>query len=99
MPWYRIPGLPSAVHVKGTKLPAPCAARILIGGKDVPCMDISAFLCDGPSQAPRTDTCDMPLCRAHATQVGPDKHLCPRCRTEAIDAAGQRGLFTSLVQS
>lgn len=99
MPWYRAPGVSGLIHMKGTKLPTPCAAHILIDGKEVPCMIASAFLCDGPSQINRSDTCDMPLCEAHATQVGPNKHLCPRCRTEAIDAVGQRGLFTHLVQS
>jgi hypothetical protein len=24
-------------------------------------------------------TCDEPLCPEHATDAGPDRHLCPRC--------------------
>jgi hypothetical protein len=34
------------------------------------------LLCDGPYQG---GTCDEPLCAEHATEVGPDRHLCARC--------------------
>lgn len=97
MPLYRLKNFPSPIHMKGAKLPAPCAAHILVDRKDEPCMVWSEFLCDGPA-AGRRGTCDRPLCEAHATQVGPNSHLCPSCRTEAIDEIGQRNLFTHLVQ-
>lgn len=94
MPFYRTANL-GMVHMKGSKLPAPCGERLLVGGKTVVCMFASAFLCDGAADGRRT--CDRPLCGAHATQTGPNKHLCPTCRTAAIDAAGQRSLFTHLI--
>lgn len=94
MPLYRLPfGL---VWMRGKGLAKPCAGTILINGKEASCLVPSAFLCDGPVQGRRT--CDGPLCEAHATQTGPNKHLCPACRTAAFDASGQRSLFTHLVQ-
>lgn len=95
MPYYRAPGI-GVIHMKGSKLPAPCGEQLLLGGKAVVCLAASAFLCDGPAEGRRS--CDRPLCEAHATQTGPNKHLCPRCRTEAINEIGQRSLFTHLVQ-
>lgn len=83
------------VHMRGHKLPAPCCAPLQIDGKQVVCMTPSAFLCDGPGQGSKT--CDRALCEAHATQTGPDRHLCPACRTASLDAAGQRSLFTHLI--
>ncbi len=94
MPFYRTPNL-GMVHMKGSKLPAPCREQLLLDGNTVVCMFASTFLCDGPADGRRT--CDRPLCSAHATQTGPNKHLCPGCRTAAADAAGQRSLFTHLV--
>lgn len=94
MPFYRTATL-GLVHMKGNRLPAPCREQLLLDGKAVVCMFASAFLCDGPTEGHRT--CDRPLCSAHATQTGPNKHLCPTCRTTAIDAAGPRSLFTDLI--
>ena len=94
MPFYRTDDL-GVIHMKGSKLPAPCGERIFVKGKEVACLFASAYLCDGPVQGRRT--CDRPLCGAHATQTGPDKHLCPACRTAVSDASGQRSLFTHLV--
>lgn len=93
MPFYRTDM--GAVHIKGTKLPKPCAARALIDGKDQLCARYSLYLCDGPGQAGKT--CDAALCEAHARQTGPNRHLCPPCHLNHRDADPQRGLFTSLV--
>lgn len=95
MPFYRTPNL-GVIHIKGRKLPAPCGEQLMVEGKRVVCLVASEFLCDGPGSNRRT--CDRPLCEAHATQTGPNKHLCPACRTAAADASGQRSLFTHLVQ-
>lgn len=96
MPWYRNDKL-GYFHMRGTKLPAPCGEQLQLDGKLVVCAYPSEFLCDGPRRDAR-GTCDRPLCVRHATQVGPNSHLCPRCRTEAIDEIGQRSLFTHLVE-
>ena len=50
---------------------------------------ISAYLCDWGT-GERT-TCDAPLCTEHATQVGPDRHLCPA--HAARRGERQEGLF------
>ena len=39
------------------------------------CMASTDFLCDYPVGDGRT--CDLPLCRSHAYQVGDDVHYCP----------------------
>lgn len=96
MPFFRVPKL-GIVHLKGTCLGKPCAQRLLVEGKEVVCLGYGDFLCDGRNNLNRTGTCDAPLCAAHATQTGPNKHLCPTCRTSALDADGQRSLFTQLV--
>ena len=93
MPFYRLKT--GIVHMRGTKMPAPCAARIQLDGQEQPCLAPSGFLCDGPSE--QRKTCDRPLCDAHALQIAANKHLCPPCHLNHRDAAAQRGLFTSLV--
>lgn len=95
MPFYRLKT--GMVHIKGTRLPAPCGARVLIDGREQVCMAISAFLCDGPDPSSRSGTCDRALCEAHAREIGPNRHLCPDCHLSRRDADPQRGLFTSLV--
>ena len=95
MPFYRLKT--GIVHMKGTRLPAPCNARVLLDGQQQPCMAPSAFLCDGNSSADRSGTCDAPLCEAHARQTGPNRHLCPACHLSQSNAAQHRSLFTSLV--
>jgi hypothetical protein len=44
------------------------------------CGRLGAFLCDWKirtgSGAERLKTCDRPLCKGHATEVAPGKHLC-----------------------
>lgn len=96
MPYYRDSVL-GVIHMSGRKLPKSCGEQLLIKGNLELCAYPSEFLCDGPRQDAR-GTCDRPLCPRHATEVGPDSHLCPRCRTEAIEEVGQRNLFTHLVQ-
>lgn len=95
MPFYRLKT--GIVHMRGSKLPAPCGARIQIAAREQVCMAPSAFLCDGPDTTNRSGTCDRALCEAHARQVGPNCHLCPSCHLNHRDASPQRGLFTSLV--
>lgn len=95
MPMYRTAF--GIVHMRGTRLPDPCSARLLIEGKDAPCLAMSAYLCDGLDARNRSHTCDAPLCEAHARQIGPNKHLCPTCHQSQLDAQQQRSLFTSLV--
>lgn len=48
------------------------------------CGRAAAFLCDWKVRAGihlvsghETKTCDRPLCRTHAVEVAPEKHLCP----------------------
>lgn len=102
MPIYRLKT--GIVHVKGTKLPAPCGARILLDGNETLCLAPGAFLCDGPPPPERardihgTGTCDRSLCEGHAYEGGPNHHLCPACLRLKVDAQQQRSLFTSLVQ-
>ncbi|WOI45887.1 hypothetical protein [Acidovorax sp. BLS4] len=93
MPFYRLKT--GIVHMRGTNLPKPCAARVQIDGSEQVCGAWSAFLCDGRAEG--RSTCDAPLCEAHARQIGPDRHLCPPCHLQHRDADPQRGLFTSLV--
>lgn len=102
MPIYRLKT--GIVHMKGTKLPAPCGARVLVDGKEVICLAPSEFLCDGPPPPERvrqyhdSGTCDRALCEAHAHEIGKNRHLCPACRLAQQDAGPQqRNLFTSLV--
>lgn len=96
MPTYRSASF-GVIHMRGSKLPAPCGEQLLLDEQLVLCAYPSGFLCDGPRRDGR-GTCDRSLCLRHATQVGPDGHLCPGCRTEAIDEVGQRNLFTHLIE-
>lgn len=93
MPFYRINGMD--VHMKGTKLPAPCAADVGIDGNKHYCRAMSGFLCDFPDGGGRT--CDRALCEAHARQVGANKHYCPEHFADHTNYQAQRGLFTGLV--
>lgn len=95
MPLYRTSF--GMVHMRGSRLPAPCSARALIAGQEQVCMVASAYLCDGPGTSGQRSTCDAPLCEAHAREIGRNRHLCPACHLQHRDADPQRGLFTSLV--
>ncbi len=94
MPFYR--SQMGMFHLKGTKLPAPCAASVLIDGAEQTCAVFSLYLCDGPTAQSRK-ACDAPLCEAHARQTGRNRHLCPACHLQHCQADAQRGLFTSIV--
>jgi hypothetical protein len=54
---------------------------IICGGRHRPrycaCGRESTFLCDWKVSEKKSGTCDAPICKAHALQVAPDKHLCP----------------------
>jgi len=81
MPWYRF-GTGMA-HLKlGGKLrknpPAQCRAPHQWSDGSIAmrhCCAMATLLCD--HQLSDGKTCDMPLCAEHATEVGPDRHLCP----------------------
>lgn len=76
MPFYRMPdGAPVHVKLSGrkTRAPAPCAAKRPDGTK---CGWMSGYLCDWPVNE-AGDTCDAPLCEAHAHVIGEDRHCCP----------------------
>lgn len=65
---YNIKGI-GRVHIragKRAKLPPPC----------VQCHDMSEYLCD--FEVAKGVTCDAPLCKDHAHEVGPDRHYCSR---------------------
>lgn len=96
MPFYRTSM--GFIHMRGTKLPKPCAASILIAaGKHTRCCAISAYLCDGASAAEVGKTCDMPLCEAHAREIDRNRHLCPACHLQHTQNDPQKGLFTELL--
>ena len=65
----------------GRQRPRPCVECVSGALVDPTALvRISALLCDGPGR--RGSTCDRPLCLQHATEVGPDRHLCPRCAAQ-----------------
>lgn len=77
MPLYRINGV--MVHVKMTntkKRPAPEACRepITLNGARMRCYGMCTILCDWKENRV---SCDKPVCKEHATEIGPDQHLCP----------------------
>lgn len=54
-------------------------------------------LCDGHAEQNNPETakpfgCDLPICQEHATAIGEDTHLCPRC------ASAARAQFARLVE-
>jgi hypothetical protein len=76
MPYYRTPD--GWVHVKmmNTKWhPAPKQCRCDLGPGLGICAAMATILCDFPVDG---TTCDMPICADHATEVGVDRHYCPR---------------------
>lgn len=40
------------------------------------CGKAASLQCDAPTRR-RSGTCDRRLCRSCATEIGPDRHLCP----------------------
>lgn len=60
---------------------------IVCGGKHKPkfcaCGREGVLLCDWKVKSNKgSGTCDEPVCKRHAMQVGPDKHLCPAHQRE-----------------
>lgn len=100
MPFYVVNGMVTHLNLGRRKGPAPCVAEV---GPDAQpprkrCCGISAFLCDWPvGEDSEGQTCDAPLCDAHARQVGRNRHYCPRHHAQALAVQPQLGLFTSIV--
>lgn len=84
MPYVRLPD-GTVAHVKMAKQRQRrcCGTE---GGH--PCPTAAALQCDFALGAGRT--CDAYICAAHAREVGPDLHHCPK------HAVHQAGLFTGL---
>lgn len=40
------------------------------------CGRVAELLCDWKVKRKRSGTCDRPICKQHALEVAPDKHLC-----------------------
>lgn len=84
MPFYRMPnGDPYHINFGSAgskKAPRPCGAKRADG---TPCACMSEMLCDWKmydivcSTTRKPATCDRAICKAHAFEIGPDKHLCP----------------------
>lgn len=92
MPIYRTNGM--TIHMRGSRLPKPCAALVGLEAPRRFCADFSALLCDWPIIS--GVTCDAPLCKAHACEVGQNRHYCPRHKAK-LDQQ-QPGLFSGLLQ-
>lgn len=60
-------------------------------------MDMSGFFCDWPTSAGKT--CDLPLCEAHAVQIGPNKHHCPAHALEALQSGAQSFYIIGFIMS
>lgn len=77
MPFYIVNGM--RVHLNlgrnSKKWPKPCMVVVEREGIQCHCQGISGILCDWPVG---DSTCDMPLCDSHATEVGRDRHYCPK---------------------
>jgi hypothetical protein len=55
------------------------------------CEYLADFLCDEPMGDGKT--CDLPLCKEHATEVGEEVHLCPIHKTrQPVPVATHTGL-------
>ncbi len=42
------------------------------------CGRAADLLCDWKVKGKKSGTCDLPICKSHAQQARPDKHLCPQ---------------------
>ena len=52
------------------------------------CGTVATLQCDAPSKR-RSGTCDRHLCAICATEVGPDRHLCPQHATSGFPTANE----------
>lgn len=79
MPWYVVNGMSVHLNFGGRQRRAPphCRAPVERAGKRAHCCGVGLLLCDWPTEDGRS-TCSMPMCREHATEVGKDRHYCPR---------------------
>lgn len=64
------------------RMPMPDGTAMIVCGtrekrKFCACGRACDFLCDWKVDGKKSGTCDAPICKHHAQQVGPDKHLCP----------------------
>lgn len=98
MPFYRWGS--GWMHIKFSGRgphPKPCVAHIGVEAQGRPlqrCLAISAYLCDWALSD--GNTCDAPLCDAHAREIGRNRHLCPTHFKQHQAEQPQLGLFTSL---
>lgn len=95
MAFYRTDDGQGWMHVNfGRKAgPVPCGAPALPGDNLAlgnMCGRMGGKLCDGPGGqdlAGKPLTCDMPMCKQHATHVpGKDLDYCPRHKDLAVSA-------------
>jgi hypothetical protein len=70
MPFLRMPDGSGVIHLRMTK-----RAQKKLGPECRACICVADFLCDYPMGEGKT--CDAPMCRKHAREVGPDRHYCP----------------------
>ena len=75
MPFYRVGGTVMHLKLTGRKDKHPKACPCELGPGLGRCLAIATILCDYPVDG---HTCDMPICEDHATEVGLDRHHCPR---------------------
>lgn len=75
-------GSTAIAHMSGSNLPRPCAWPDFKNPRER-CCRWATTLCDFPVGEGKT--CDRPMCKRHATSVGPDRDYCP---AHAQPAAG-----------
>lgn len=86
MPFYIVNGTRMHLKLAGppSNWPKPCKAIVERQGVQCHCQGISTLLCDWP-MVYENATCDMPLCAEHGTEVGKDRHYCPKHAVEHRD--------------
>jgi|HubBroStandDraft_2_1064218.scaffolds.fasta_scaffold326251_2 hypothetical protein len=82
MPWYRVGE--TVAHIRFGKrkggVPKQCQVPFKWEHGEH-CCQMATILCDFDIGGAEGETCDMPLCQDHATEVGPDRHYCPKHAT------------------
>ncbi len=63
-------------HVKLTDGTMAIICGVRVKRQFCSCGRIADLLCDWKVKAKKSGTCDRPICRQHAQEVGPQKHLC-----------------------